>query len=209
MKDLLKGHFRPEFLNRVDEMIVFHPLRKEQLTLIVDVQIDHLRAPRPRGLKLVLTDEAKKMLADEGYDPTLGARPLKRVIQQRLENPLAQRILAGEFKEGDTITVTPDAAKGEFQFEPARKSSRAKWWAGRRRVSSCRPPLKVRCAKGRPVGDGPSRYVRDAGNPSLNRLQFVHAQPVPRNGPLPRAALARRPFRVRRWRTHRVERAAP
>src|SRR5688572_27020426 len=99
-------------------MIVFHPLRKEQLTLIVDVQIDHLRNRlAQRGLKLVLTDEARRLLADEGYDPTLGARPLKRVIQQRLENPLAQRILAGEYREGDTITVRPDAAKGAFRFE--------------------------------------------------------------------------------------------
>jgi ATP-dependent Clp protease ATP-binding subunit ClpB len=117
VKDLLKVQFRPEFLNRVDEMIVFHPLSKEQLTLIVVVQLEHLRKRlAQRGLKLVLTDEAKRFLADEGYDPTLGARPLKRVIQQRLENPLAQRILSGEFAEGDTIRVGVDKAKGEFTF---------------------------------------------------------------------------------------------
>jgi len=124
VKDLLKTQFRPEFLNRVDEMIVFHPLRKEQLTLIVDVQLEHLRARlSQRGLKLELTDGAKRLLADEGYDPTLGARPLRRVIQQRLENPLAQRILGGEFTEGDTIRVDVDKAKHDFQF--ARSISKA------------------------------------------------------------------------------------
>src|SRR4051794_6781589 len=118
VKDLLKLQFRPEFLNRVDEMIVFHPLRKEQLTLIVDVQLENLRKRlTQRRLKLALDDEAKRLLADEGYDPTLGARPLKRVIQQRLENPLAQRILAGDFKEGDTIAVHADPGKGAFKFE--------------------------------------------------------------------------------------------
>jgi len=126
VKDLLKGHFRPEFLNRVDEMIVFHPLRKEQLTLIVDVQLDNLRKRlTQRGLKLELTDEAKKLLADEGYDPTLGARPLKRVIQQRLENPLAQRILRNEFVEGDTIRVDVDKAKQDFTFVKGRETVEA------------------------------------------------------------------------------------
>jgi ATP-dependent Clp protease ATP-binding subunit ClpB len=126
VKDLLKGHFRPEFLNRVDEMIVFHPLRKEQLTLIVDVQLENLRKRlTQRGLKLELTDEAKKLLADEGYDPTLGARPLKRVIQQRLENPLAQRILRNEFVEGDTIRVDVDPAKQDFTFTKGRETVEA------------------------------------------------------------------------------------
>ncbi|HEV2294218.1 MAG TPA: ATP-dependent chaperone ClpB [Tepidisphaeraceae bacterium] len=126
VKDLLKGQFRPEFLNRVDEMIVFHPLRKEQLTLIVEVQLENLRQRlAQRGLKLELTDEAKRLLADEGYDPTLGARPLKRVIQQRLENPLAQRILRNEYTEGDTIRVDVDAAKQEFTFDKARETVEA------------------------------------------------------------------------------------
>src|SRR5687767_5563990 len=121
VKELLKGQFRPEFLNRVDEMIVFHPLRKEQLTLIVEVQLENLRKRlAARGLKLDLTDAAKRLLADEGYDPQLGARPLKRVIQQRLENPLANRILAGEFTEGDTIRVDVDKSKNDFVFEKGR-----------------------------------------------------------------------------------------
>jgi ATP-dependent Clp protease ATP-binding subunit ClpB len=115
---LLKGHFRPEFLNRVDETIVFHPLSKGQLTKIVDVQLEGLRRRLAnRNLRLVVTDAAKKLLAEEGYDPQFGARPLKRVIQQRLENPLASRILAGEFAEGDTIRVDADAGKGTFRFE--------------------------------------------------------------------------------------------
>ena len=126
VKDLLKTQFRPEFLNRVDEMIVFHPLRKEQLTLIVDVQLENLRKRlAARGLKLDLTDGAKRLLADEGYDPQLGARPLKRVIQQRLENPLANRILAGEFMEGDTIRVDVDAAKNDFVFSKGRETVEA------------------------------------------------------------------------------------
>jgi ATP-dependent Clp protease ATP-binding subunit ClpB len=117
VKEQLKAHFRPEFLNRVDEMIVFHPLGKEQLARIVDVQLEHLRKRlADRGLKLTLTEEAKKLLAEEGYDPLFGARPLKRVIQQRIENPLAKRLLAGEFGEGDVIHIDIDPAKHDFTF---------------------------------------------------------------------------------------------
>ena len=127
VKDLLKTQFRPEFLNRVDEMIVFHPLHKEQLTLIVDVQLEHLRKRlAQRGLSLKLSDAARKLLADEGYDPTLGARPLKRVIQQRLENSLAQHILKGEFTEGDTIFVDVDTQGAEFTFKKSREGAKAK-----------------------------------------------------------------------------------
>jgi ATP-dependent Clp protease ATP-binding subunit ClpB len=126
VKDLLKTQFRPEFLNRVDEMIVFHPLHKQQLTLIVDVQLDHLRKRlAKRGLKLSVSDEAKKLLADEGYDPALGARPLKRVIQQRIENPLATRILKGEFGEGDIIDAAVDPARQEFIFSKGRETVEA------------------------------------------------------------------------------------
>jgi ATP-dependent Clp protease ATP-binding subunit ClpB len=117
VKDLLKTQFRPEFLNRIDEQIVFHPLSKEQLTLIVDVQLDHLRKRlATRGLKLQLTEAASKLLADEGYDPVYGARPLRRVIQNRIENPLASRILNGEFAEGDTIHVDVDPSRHDFTF---------------------------------------------------------------------------------------------
>jgi ATP-dependent Clp protease ATP-binding subunit ClpB len=117
VRDLLKQAFRPEFLNRIDETIIFHPLSKEQLTQIVDIQLDHLRKRLAmREMKLLVDDEAEKLLADEGYDPTYGARPLKRVIQQRIENPLAQRLLSGEFGEGDTIHIGADAAKQSFTF---------------------------------------------------------------------------------------------
>jgi len=106
VKGQLRNHFRPEFLNRIDETIVFHPLGKDQLARIVDIQLQSVnRRLKSRGIQLNISDAAKKLLGDEGYDPTYGARPLKRVIQQRLENPLAQRLLRGEFGDGDTIAV--------------------------------------------------------------------------------------------------------
>jgi ATP-dependent Clp protease ATP-binding subunit ClpB len=115
---ILKDQFRPEFLNRIDEIILFHSLSREQITKIVDVQLEHLRRRlADRNLKLELSEAAKKLLADEGYDPTYGARPLKRVIQQRIENPLAGKILGGEFSEGDVIKVDVDPARKEFTFE--------------------------------------------------------------------------------------------
>jgi ATP-dependent Clp protease ATP-binding subunit ClpB len=126
VRDLLKLQFRPEFLNRIDETIVFQPLSKEQLTKIVDVQLNHLRKRlASRGLKLSISADAEKLLAEEGYDPVYGARPLKRVIQQRIENPLASRILKGEFAEGDTIRVSVDARKHEFAFDKGREQVEA------------------------------------------------------------------------------------
>jgi ATP-dependent Clp protease ATP-binding subunit ClpB len=123
VKEMLKQHFRPEFINRVDEVIVFHPLSRDQLTRIVDVQLDHLRKRlAARGLALVVSDDAKRLLAEEGYDPAYGARPLKRVIQQRLENPLASRILRGEFAEGETIRVDVDPARHDFTFATGREA---------------------------------------------------------------------------------------
>jgi ATP-dependent Clp protease ATP-binding subunit ClpB len=123
VKDVLRGAFRPEFLNRIDETIVFHPLDKEQLTRIVDVQLEHLRKRlASRNLTLTLTDEARKLLAEEGYDPSFGARPLKRVIQQRIENPLATRILAGEFAEGDVVQVSTDPARHDFVFSRGKQT---------------------------------------------------------------------------------------
>ncbi len=115
--EVVRAHFRPEFLNRIDEIIVFHPLSREQLTRIVDVQLGHLRKRlAARNLKLSVSDAAKKQLAEEGYDPQYGARPLKRVIQQRIENTLAGRILAGEFADGNTVVVDADGGKGGFTF---------------------------------------------------------------------------------------------
>ena len=99
--------FRPELLNRIDEIVVFHQLRREQMAAIVDILAGRLRDRlTEREIGLEITDEAKNAIAEEGYDPAYGARPLKRTIQQRIENPLASRILAGEFGPGDTVRVT-------------------------------------------------------------------------------------------------------
>jgi ATP-dependent Clp protease ATP-binding subunit ClpB len=118
VKALLKDYFRPEFLNRIDETILFHSLSKDQLSKIVGVQLEHLRKRlAARSLKLQLSDEAMKELADEGYDPQFGARPLKRVIQHRIENPLASMILKGDFAEGDIVQVEFDKPKHEFTFK--------------------------------------------------------------------------------------------
>jgi len=112
----LRRHFRPEFLNRVDEVIIFHALTMEDLLQIVDIQLRRLRALlAERGIELKLTEAAKRLLAEEGYDPVYGARPLKRTIQRRLQDPLAMKILQGEFKEGDTVRV--DVRGGELVFE--------------------------------------------------------------------------------------------
>jgi ATP-dependent Clp protease ATP-binding subunit ClpB len=116
VKDALKQLFKPEFLNRVDEIIVFHMLGKDDLRKIVDIQLNYL-AERLNGrhIKLEFTDSARKLIMDEGYDPAFGARPLKRTIQQRLENPLAAELLAGKFADGDNIKINADAHK--FTFE--------------------------------------------------------------------------------------------
>ncbi|MBM4107108.1 MAG: ATP-dependent chaperone ClpB [Phycisphaerae bacterium] len=106
VKGLLKKHLRPELINRIDETVIFRQLGREELAGIVEIQAGLLRKRlAARGLQLELTDAARKALADEGYDPQFGARPLKRVVQQRLENPIASRILAGECAEGDVIVV--------------------------------------------------------------------------------------------------------
>ncbi len=108
-------HFRPEFLNRVDDLVVFHPLEAEHIRRIVDIQLEHLhRRLGERDIGLVLDAEACDRLAEAGFDPVYGARPLKRTIQQQIENPLAQRILNGDFGPGDTIRVAVEA--GELAF---------------------------------------------------------------------------------------------
>ena len=110
--------FRPEFLNRIDEIVEFHPLSKDQIGEIVELQLQRVEARlAERGLRLELTPEARVVLAEAGWDPTYGARPLKRAIQRLLENPLALRLLEGEFAEGDIIRV--DARDGELLFEKA------------------------------------------------------------------------------------------
>jgi ATP-dependent Clp protease ATP-binding subunit ClpB len=114
----MREHFRPEFLNRIDEIVVFEALDKEQLAEIAELQLERLRARlAERRLSLELTDAAKEVLADAGWDPTYGARPLKRALQRLVENPLAQRLLEGDFAEGDVIRI--DAQNGELVFERA------------------------------------------------------------------------------------------
>ena len=120
----LRDRFRPEFLNRVDEVVSFEALSREQLGEIVELQLARLRERlAERQLSLVVTDAAKELLAEEGWDPAYGARPLKRAIQRLVENPLALRLLEGEFAEGEAILV--DARDGELVFERARASEPA------------------------------------------------------------------------------------
>jgi ATP-dependent Clp protease ATP-binding subunit ClpB len=116
--EAMREHFRPEFLNRIDEIVEFRPLSREQLGEIVDLQLERLRERlAERGLSLELTEAAKEAIGDAGWDPTYGARPLKRAIQRLLENRLALRLLEGEFGEGDTIRV--DAQNGDLVFMKA------------------------------------------------------------------------------------------
>ncbi len=112
----LKHHFRPELLNRIDETIIFHQLTREQLRGIVDIQLRYLaQRLADREMSIELTDAARDLISEQGYDPSFGARPLKRLIQQRIENPLASQILAGQFAPGDTVHV--DAKDGELVFK--------------------------------------------------------------------------------------------
>jgi ATP-dependent Clp protease ATP-binding subunit ClpB len=104
--EALRHHFRPEFLNRVDEITVFHALTREDLKLIVDIQLGRLRKRlSERRIELELTDAARAFLAETGYAPEYGARPLKRAIQRELETPLSRKILAGEVKDNSTVLV--------------------------------------------------------------------------------------------------------
>ncbi len=108
-------HFRPEFVNRVDDIVVFHPLGRKQIRAIVDIQLDYLRRRlSEREIFVELSDRARDRLGEAGFDPVYGARPLKRAIQQQVEDPLAQRILEGEFEPGDTIRVEVDGETLEF-----------------------------------------------------------------------------------------------
>ncbi|MBC7189157.1 ATP-dependent Clp protease ATP-binding subunit [Candidatus Aerophobetes bacterium] len=111
----LKRHFRPEFLNRLDEIIVFHPLSKEEIKKIVELMLEEeKKVLSEKDIKLEVTPEAKEMIAQEGYDPDFGARPLRRAIQRLIENPLAEEILLGKFKEGDTVVVSVKDGKITF-----------------------------------------------------------------------------------------------
>ena len=116
--EALHGHFKPEFLNRVDDIIIFHPLGKEQLVKIVDLRLEDLRRLlADRKISLELTDAAKELLFTEGYDPNFGARPLKRAIQKLVQDPLAMKILDGEVLHGDHVIVDADKKAGKMTFK--------------------------------------------------------------------------------------------
>jgi ATP-dependent Clp protease ATP-binding subunit ClpB len=113
---VVQAHFRPEFINRLDEIVVFRALDKKQIRQIARIQTDYLaKRLAERQLKLVLSDKAVDLLGNVGFDPVYGARPLKRAIQQQLENPLAREILEGKFQPGDTVAV--DASAGRLVFQ--------------------------------------------------------------------------------------------
>jgi ATP-dependent Clp protease ATP-binding subunit ClpB len=117
---VLRQHFRPEFINRIDEIVVFHKLAKEQLEKIVDIQLDRVnQLIAERGYKLEIDESARKYLADVGYDPDYGARPLKRAIQRELQDPLAMKFLSGEILPGSTILVTKGVDGLEFKLKGA------------------------------------------------------------------------------------------
>ncbi|MCA9152058.1 MAG: AAA family ATPase, partial [Planctomycetales bacterium] len=114
----LKGHFTPEFLNRIDETIIFQPLDRQEIRRVVDLQINRLeKLLAANDLKLIVTEAARNQIAVDGYDPAYGARPLKRVIQQRLQNPLAAELLRGDFAPGSAVKI--DCQNGEFTFAAA------------------------------------------------------------------------------------------
>jgi ATP-dependent Clp protease ATP-binding subunit ClpC len=120
----LRRTFRPEFLNRLDEIIVFRPLTDDQIRSIVGIIKERVRREmRGQGMDLEVTEEAKELLAKEGFDPTFGARPLRRAIQRLVEDPLSDELLRGRFKSGDTIVV--DARDGQIVFEKKREPALA------------------------------------------------------------------------------------
>jgi len=116
---VLRDHFRPEFLNRVDDIIVFKALTQEQLGAIVDIQLQRLQKRLDeRKITLVVTESARRLLIERGWDPVYGARPLKRAIQRLVQDPLAMMLLGGTFTDGDVVEV--DARGGELNFEKAK-----------------------------------------------------------------------------------------
>jgi ATP-dependent Clp protease ATP-binding subunit ClpB len=120
----LLDNFRPEFLNRVDEVVIFNPLGKEQITKIIDLQLNHLRGLlADRKITIELTPAARDLLFEQGYDPQFGARPLKRAIQRLIQDPLALKILEGEVKAGETVDVDADLKKDEMTFTPAKRKA--------------------------------------------------------------------------------------
>jgi ATP-dependent Clp protease ATP-binding subunit ClpB len=124
VQDALRRHFRPEFLNRIDETIIFHSLAREQLARIVDIQLARLqRHLAEKRITLELNPAARNLLAEEGYDPVYGARPLKRVIQRRVLDRLATELLEGRIREGDRVRVGASDRNGELTFAAERPTA--------------------------------------------------------------------------------------
>ncbi len=118
--EILRDHFKPEFLNRIDDIVIFHQLTRDEIKSIIDVQLEKLRQMlSERGVNIILDDSAKELLAEEGYDPMFGARPLKRAIQTLVQNPLAVRLLKGEIQAGQNVHVSADGDEIIFAPEPA------------------------------------------------------------------------------------------
>src|SRR5919198_2326743 len=118
IEEILATTFKPEFLNRIDDTVIFHRLSRTDLGRIVELQVEQLAGRvRERGIEIELTDDARTLLGNLGYDPTYGARPLKRVIQKQLVDPLALALLEGEFQAGDRVIV--DAGDGQLVFSKA------------------------------------------------------------------------------------------
>ena len=148
IEEILATTFKPEFLNRVDDTVIFHRLSKEDIGRIVDLQVDQLVGRvRERGIEVELTDDARTLLGNLGYDPTYGARPLKRVIQKRLVDKLALRILEGEFADGDTVRVDAEGRRAGLREGRQRRARR------RRRLAT---PRNIRR---RPVFSQAPRHV--------------------------------------------------
>ena len=117
-----KQFFRPEFLNRLDELVVFHTLEKPQLEVIIDLECKKLFGRlEERSIKIRLEATARNLLIEKGYDPAYGARPMRRAVERYLEDPLAEALLAGTIKEGDTVRVTCGKGKEELTFKPVAK----------------------------------------------------------------------------------------
>jgi ATP-dependent Clp protease ATP-binding subunit ClpC len=170
MKDRIMGElkkvFRPEFLNRIDEVIVFHKLEREEIKEIIDLMISRVKAQvAEHELQLDLTDEAKDLLAEKGWDPSMGARPLRRAIQRYIEDPLADEVLrAGEIASGTTVMVERDAS-GDEEDRPLK----LKLVKPRKRPAKKKEPAGVGGRGGdEPSGDEPSEPSPDAksGDPS-------------------------------------------
>ena len=115
--DVLRSSFKPEFLNRIDDIVIFGQLSRSEIEKIIDVQLEKLRKNlAERGIEIILEDSAKALLSEEGYDPTFGARPLKRAIQTLIQNPLAIKLLNGEIRSGSKIHVMEE--NGALKFTP-------------------------------------------------------------------------------------------